>query len=221
MWMARRPDTERDTIGGQRPNGIMPVAGDLTSTVPTTTVDPAHVRTELLTVPVARRTFSLLLRDGGITREEILQQFKVDLARMDEDDARIVRGVTDSLREALLLTETDGATVPLTVRDLERINYYVTEANVYTEFHHVASETFREEMNWGRVMSFLLFAVSFSVYSLRQGMPDSTVQSIHGWTVGVLRREPVSTFLAANNGWVRLSGNIYVYQEVGAVFSQS
>ncbi len=165
------------------------------------TADPEH--TELLTALIVRRTFNLLLQDGGISRDDLLKQFTVDLQRMDRDDAKVVSLVTDSLREVLQTAE--YTTVPAMVRDFEGRDWPLSEEIICTEFHRVAKELI-EETNWGRMITFLLFSVSFSIFALRQGMPDATVLSIHGWTVEALRSTPTSTFIVTHDGWVSGSG---------------
>ncbi len=193
MWMAEQPNTKK---GGRMSNGLMTNGAGGTCGIVA-----APVATELQTGHIVRRAFYLLLQDGGITKDNLLQQFRVDLRRMNEEDARIVRQATESLREVLLLSE--NATILFNVRDFEGRDWGISEATVYTEFHRVFAETFREGPNWGKVIAFLSFAVSYAVFALRQGLPDATVQSIHGWTAEMLRRRPLSTYIINHDGWVR------------------
>ena len=147
---------------------------------------------------IIKRIFFLLLPEGGVNGEA-LQPFEVDLACWGERDARVIRDVSEKVRE--IVCSSAETSVGQSVEDFERHHWEVTQADLYAEYHRVVEVNFRDEVNWGRVVTFLAFAASFAVYVDRRGLQCSAVQSVEAWTSQVIETTLADYFIRSN-GWV-------------------
>ena len=84
--------------------------------------------------------------------------------------------------------------------DFRKQRWNVYDGNMYTEFSKVTYEMFSETVNWGRVLVFLGFSVSFTTYLLEQDIPTAA-NSIMEWTCQVVE-EDLAKFFISNGGWV-------------------
>lgn len=175
-WMAEPPDP--------------PVAGDKS--------DPSSASCfrDSRTRPIVQRIFCLLLREGGV-RRDTQQLFEADLTCWGERDGRVIRDASDKVRE--IVCTSAEFTVARNVESFERQHWAVTQADLYADFHRVAESSFSDEVNWGRIVAFLAFAVSFAVYTERRGC--GAAQSIAAWTCQVVEIR-LADFFIKNNGWV-------------------
>ena len=151
------------------------------------------------TEPITRRIFHLLLQEGGVESNEILKSFEVDLSKMSEADAKVVREASDKMKRVICSNE--KSKIDSVVKDFEDRQWAVSFANMNTEFYRVVDATFKDAVNWGRIVMFTSFAVSFAVYVLKLGLPPNTALSIHHWTAETIMRT-TGDFLNKNNGWV-------------------
>ena len=154
--------------------------------------------TSTLTIPITKRLFWKLMEEAKVDGE-LLQFFAVDLGSISEAERTIVKKASDGIYE--IINSSDQAKVEYSVEDFKGKQWHIHSTNVHTEFNKVVKVTLADEVHWGRVISFLSFAVGFAVYVHRIGMPNSTVESIHGWTVQVLEHG-IKDFFTKSGGWV-------------------
>ena len=151
------------------------------------------------TILITKRMFCILMR-GASVDEELLHSFEVDLGSISETERTIVKKVSDNVCE--VINSSDQAKVECSVQDFKRRQWNIHSANVHMEFNKVVAGSFKDdEVNWGRVIGFLAFAVSFAVYTHRLGMSNAAVESIHGWTVQVIEHS-IQEFFNKNGRWV-------------------
>lgn len=131
--------------------------------------------------------------------EKYLKQMEREVARLYETspvDANVVRKVSHLLVE--FIRETDQ--LAQHIDSFSEQKWDLHEGNMHTEFSKVAQETFRADINWGRVLMFISFAVGFSVY-LEQGLVVGAADSVLEWTCQVVEEE-LGQFYTAHQGWV-------------------
>ena len=98
----------------------------------------------------------------------------------------------------------------ITVAQLEESDWHIEADNIHTEFNIVANQIFSEDINWGRVVSFLSFSSTFVLYAMRRGMSDSIIQSVCGWTVVFMESRLRDWF--QTHSWVSNNNNIACQQ---------
>jgi len=131
--------------------------------------------------------------------QKYLSQVEREVTRLDRtnpDLARIVRKLSYHLVEIIRQTEQ----ISFNLDSFVEQRWELHAGNIYMEFSKVALETFKEKPNWGRVITFLGFAVSF-VEHLEEGIVVGAAESILEWTAQVIE-EDLGQFFSLNNGWV-------------------
>lgn len=131
--------------------------------------------------------------------EKYLKQIEREVARLKETnplDANLVIKVSHLMVE--FLRETDQLSVNLD--SFVEQNWNLHGGNIHSEFSKVVQTTFRGDTNWGRVLMFFGFAVSFSVY-LEQGVVVGAADSVLEWTCQVVKEE-LGKFYTLHQGWV-------------------
>lgn len=128
---------------------------------------------------------------------ETQQLFEADLACWGEKDGRVIRDASDKVRE--IVCSSAEISVARNVESFERRHWAVTQADLYADFHRVADTNFSDGVNWGRIVAFLAFAVSFAVYAEQRGC--GAAQSIEAWTCQVVETK-LADFYIKSNGWV-------------------
>lgn len=154
------------------------------------------------TAMIIKRFFYKSLHEGGVDSEGVLQHFEVDLGSRSEEDVRTIESASDKLLE--ITSNNQELNIQSSVQQFSEKEWEITDANVHIEFTRVSTKTFEDQVNWGRLVAFLSFAVAFAAYvHLRLGMPSATVHSIYGWTVQVVQ-ENLGRYFIENNGWVSM-----------------
>lgn len=131
--------------------------------------------------------------------EKYLKQLEREVARLKETnplDANLVRKVSDLIVQ--FIRETDQLAVNIDSFTEQKWNLH--GGNMHSEFSKVAQETFKGDTNWGRILMFFGFAVSFSVY-LEQGIVPGAADSVMEWTCQLVEEE-LGKFYTAHQGWV-------------------
>lgn len=133
--------------------------------------------------------------------EKYLRQVPVEreVARLrgtSPHDADLVKRVAHLIVEFLTETEQLAATM----ESFTEQKWNLHGGNIHSAFSKVAQETFRENTNWGRILMFLGFAASFSVY-LEQGIVVGAADSVMEWTCQVVE-EDLGSFYTSHQGWV-------------------
>ena len=118
------------------------------------------------------------------------------LKKQNPPDEELVRKVSHLIVQ--FITETDQLTINL--QDFTRQKWSLHGGNMHSEFCKVAQETFRDNLNWGRIIMFLGFAVSFSVY-LEEGIVGTAADSVLEWTHQLVE-EDLGHFYCSHQGWV-------------------
>ena len=126
-----------------------------------------------------------------------VQREVVRIAGSNPEDGKLIKRVSGLIVQ--FLKETDQVTMNLDTF-AQQDSWNLHTSNVYREFSEVASKTFKEAINWGRVIMFLGFAVSFSIY-LEQDIMVGATESVLQWTGQVLE-EDLGEFIKAHGGWV-------------------
>lgn len=130
--------------------------------------------------------------------EKYLKQLEREVARLKETnplDANLVRKVSDLIVQ--FIRETDQLAVNIDSFTEQKWNLH--GGNMHSEFSKVAQETFKGDTNWGRILMFFGFAVSFSVY-LEQGIVPGAADSVMEWTCQLVEEE-LGKFYTAHQGW--------------------
>lgn len=150
------------------------------------------------TSSVLKRVFFLLLRDEGVTQDELLRDFHVDLASSGEADRRVIREASDKMRE--LINATSEMSVGFNLRDLQQRRWDISSATVHGEFLKVADVTLEDDQNWGRALGLVGFAVAYAIYADSQGM-HGIMPSVCAWTGHVFDGK-LKVYMQDNGGWV-------------------
>ena len=154
------------------------------------------------TDPITKRSFCLLLTDGGIEKNVIRRYFNVDLKRWSPEDALLIESVSNKLHESLRLMgeRNEQATMRYNIRDFHDRNW-ITRESLYSDFNTVINVAFADgQLNWGRFISFMLIAASFAGYMIERDMEDAA-ESVQAWTVLTLREKMAPLFLEQGS-WV-------------------
>ena len=151
------------------------------------------------TYPIIFLLFHTTLTQANLDKE-VIRRFEIEelLRKLESRDRRFVQETCDRFIE--YVRNSEEVSVDSQVRGLESARWNVTDNNVNVEFKKVVNETFDESVNWGSVISFLGFALGFSVFIHNRGM-KKTVVSVAEWTKEVIE-EDIGTFFLRNNGWV-------------------
>ena len=131
-----------------------------------------------------------------------VQREVVRIAGSNPEDGKLIERVSDLIVQ--FIKETDQVTMNLDT--FQQKNWNLHSSNVYREFSKVASKMFKEAINWGRVIMFLGFAVSFSIH-LEQDIMVGATESVLQWTGQVLE-EDLGDFIKAHGGWVSIRGTM-------------
>ena len=126
-----------------------------------------------------------------------LRQVEREVKRLTPEDGKLVKRVSGLL--VTFIKETDQITVNLD-NFAKQEGWNVHAGTVYTEFSKVASETFKSATNWGRILMFLGFAVSYTVY-LEKDIMVGSADSVLQWTCQVVE-EDLREYIASHGGWV-------------------
>ena len=167
---------------------------------------------EIVDELVARRSFYLLLAE----EEDSCRRFATVLKKLeplpsvDESQQRVVEGSSERI---VHLIYSSPQPAPWKANDFTSRGWEIDSTNVYREFSRVAEVLFEDEINWGRIVAFLGFAVSFSVYAVQKGLQESVFESVLGWTVQVMQGRLKSWL--REHSWVRN----YFYVHSCMVFS--
>ncbi len=133
-------------------------------------------------------------------RMKDVQEVERELVRLSArspEDGKVVKNVSRLIVE--LITETEQISLNLETFS-QQDGWNLHAGNVYTEFSKVAIDTFKSAVNWGRIIMFLGFAVSFTVYLEEDIMLGST-ESVLQWTCQVVE-EDLGEFMSSHGGWV-------------------
>lgn len=122
-----------------------------------------------------------------------------ELARLEDshpEDARTTRKLVHYLVE--FIRETDQ--VSSNMETFLQQKWALDASNMHIEFSRVVYQTFLDSTNWGRVIMFIGFAVSFAVY-LEQGAVAGAADSVVEWTCQVIE-EDLGQYFSSHEGWV-------------------
>lgn len=118
------------------------------------------------------------------------------------------RGLSEKERETVelaadrlttVINNTPNIAVAKGVQEFSVGRWEVNGDNMEEEFHEVERSTFSDGINWGRVIAFLAFSVSFAAYVSSRGISGGA-GSVLGWTSQVLNTTLLE-FMQRENGW--------------------
>lgn len=118
------------------------------------------------------------------------------LKHSNPKDAEFVRRVAQQIVEFLTLTDQ----LDVNMESFTKEKWNLHAGNMHSEFYKVFHETFRTDINWGRILMFVGFAVSFSVH-LEEGTVPGAADSVLEWSCQIVE-EDLGAFFVANKGWV-------------------
>lgn len=182
---AKPKATTRTIQNGYGPSVMQPVSRER----------PSVVYNDRRTKLILKTVFSQLCP----ACEKNLKQTEREVARLKETnplDGNLVSKVSHLMVE--FIRETDQLSVNLV--SFSEQKWSLHGGNMHSEFSKVAQETFRGDTNWGRVLMFFGFAVSFSVY-LEQGVVVGAADSVLEWTCQLVEEE-LGKFYRSHEGWV-------------------
>lgn len=146
---------------------------------------------------IVRRVFFKILSDSNMDGD-VVRVFRVSEQTISRiQGASVIRRASDFTVEYILSSEHTLASL---IQEFVSQNWSIGPANVQSEYRRVVDNTFNDKVNWGRVISFLRFAVAYAIYVHNQGM-SAAVQSIEAWTIQVVQ-EDLGPFFTENGGWV-------------------
>ena len=162
-------------------------------------VAPTSARA-LQTRAVTQRVFRRLLPDSGV---EVVRHFQdpPPPVGLCEKDAHVAERAAERMVE--IINTTPSIQIEKTVKSFTESGWSVTSDSMHEEFSEVARTTFADGVNWGRVIAFVAFSVSFGAYVCVSGNSGSVV-SVFGWTNQVLN-ESLSGFFVREDGWVSVA----------------
>ena len=149
----------------------------------------------LQTRAVTQKVFQELLPESGAGVDAVKH---FEEPSMSEEDARIAKTAAD--RMVQIIKTTPKIQVETTVREFSESGWAITGDNMHGEYSEVARRTFTDGVNWGRVIAFLAFSVSFGAYVCGNGS-NGGLASVFEWTNQVLN-ETLLSFFVRENGWV-------------------
>ena len=127
---------------------------------------------------------------------QLHQKDKVERKALAKKEGLLVKRIANLIVE--LIVETDQISLNMDAFTKERWNLHI--GSVHSQFGKVAAETFRDEINWGRILTFLGFAVSFSLFLEKELMLDSAEESVLQWTCQVVE-EKLQEYIFSHGGW--------------------
>jgi hypothetical protein len=147
------------------------------------------------TKPILKTVFSELCPACG----KYVRQVEREVSRLratNPRDAELVEKASHLMVEFLTLTNQ----VEDNIQSFIEQKWNLHGGNMHSEFSKVAYQTFRADINWGRILMFFGFAVSFSAY-LEQGVVVGASDSVLEWTCQVVE-EDLGAFYTSHQGWV-------------------
>jgi hypothetical protein len=148
-----------------------------------------------VTEKIIRRSVRLLLEESGFNRQESL--IAIDPSYITRGDAWILVE-TAAERIICLVKDPHQPKLP-SVDDFIQQNWIINTVNVHSEFIRVAQQLFGDDINWGRIVAMISFTATYCQYALEQGLMESTIESICGWSVTFMERELGDWF--QKNSW--------------------
>lgn len=149
------------------------------------------------TVHIVKRIFYKLLSASNVDRETVRCFEMSEHALSRVQGYTVIRKVSDFTTEYILTSE---HTIQVLIQDFRTQHWDILPTTLQSEYRRVTVSMFSDKVTWGRVISFLRFAVAYAIYVHGRGM-GRAVQSIEAWTVEVIQEE-LGTFFTENNGWV-------------------
>ena len=146
---------------------------------------PSRQTQDVLSELITKRCFHLLLLEEqeAFRDTRVIRQFET-ISCADDHQRAIVEVASDRIKELISLSPQP---VPWKTSDFTARSWEINASNVHSEFSRVADVLFQDEVNWGRIVALLGFAVSYSVYAMQKGLQDTVVESVCAWTVQVMQ----------------------------------
>lgn len=82
---------------------------------------------------------------------------------------------------------------------------HLTHGSTYATFVGIADEIFQTGKNWGRIVAFLAFGATLTVYCAQKEDLAQLIDSIVEW-VSMYMNQNLSVWIEANGGWVSICG---------------
>ena len=141
-----------------------------------------------------------LLLPRGVEEESGLVEAAA--STLSEADKRAAYQAAEKIA-AIIRSTPSLSSVENLIHEFDVAGWVVTAENMQDNFREVERTVFCDGVNWGRIIAFLAFSVSFSAYVSSKGIKGG-VQSVFGWTSRVLDRI-LSDFMSKKNGWVSIA----------------
>lgn len=120
-----------------------------------------------------------------------------EIARFEkEEDKELVHLVAERMVGVIK----EWNIVRANLEDYRNQRWDLYEGNMNSEFNKVTYELFSESVNWGRVIAFIGFSVSFTKYLVEQDV-RTPAESVMEWTRLVIE-EDLARYFISNGGWV-------------------
>ncbi len=91
----------------------------------------------------------------------------------------------------------------------------ITNENLSITYNTVVMEIFRDGINWGRVVAFLVFSSSLAVYCAQHGM-EARVREVIVWTEAQMQSQ-LQKWICDRGGWQAFIDH---FDDTSATFSQ-
>lgn len=150
------------------------------------------------TTPIVRMLFHSVFTQANLD-QDVIRRLDVDsvVKALSQPERSFVYDTCEKYLEYIRIFE--RLSIDSHRRAVEATGWEVTDNNVNAEFKKVVNQTFDEDVSWGNVISFLGFALGFSVFIHNRGMKKAVI-SVAEWTKQVIE-EDIGSFFLEHNGW--------------------
>lgn len=160
------------------------------------------------TTPIVRLLFYRAFTQANLD-QDVIRRLDIEpvVKKLSQQERSFVQETCEKYLEYIGMFE--NLSIDSNRRSVEAAGLVVTDNNVNVEFRKVVNQTFDENISWGKVISFLGFALGFSVFIHNRGMRRAVI-SVAEWTKQVIE-EDIGGFFLEHNGWVSyLSMHVFV-----------
>lgn len=137
------------------------------------------------------------LLPNGVKEAGGLKPVHPALRGLGEEDRRTVELATEQMKKVI---KSPHISVEKDIQQFSIEQWEVNGDNMEEEFREVERRTFSDDINWGRIIAFLAFSISFASYVSSRGISGGA-GSVFAWTNQALNTTLIE-FIRKEDGWV-------------------
>lgn len=138
------------------------------------------------------------LLPNGVGEANGLKSLHPALRGLKEEDKRTVELATEQMKR--VIDTSPNISVEKDIQQFSIEQWEVNGDNMEEEFREVERRTFSDDINWGRIIAFLAFSISFASYVSSRGISGGA-GSVFAWTNQALNTTLIE-FIRKEDGWV-------------------